>query len=136
MKPILSNAMYQLLTLCVPTNVFIMNKHGLPCLSKRHQAIVKKFMLLKNMEITLRTCENDSYRSASDFNGSEQYRAYINNLKQQVVKEDTNQESKPYSTISGYQDFLQVPLQPLHDHLDANTYEVFERDPYKYRMLL
>jgi len=33
---------------------------------------------------------------------------------------------------SGYQDFLQNPLQPLADNLESVTYEVFEKDPVKY----
>lgn len=33
---------------------------------------------------------------------------------------------------SGYEDYLQVPLQPLMDNLDSSTYEVFEKDPVKY----
>ena len=32
----------------------------------------------------------------------------------------------------GYENFLQVPLQPLADHLESQTYEVFEKDPVKY----
>jgi protein arginine N-methyltransferase 5 len=34
---------------------------------------------------------------------------------------------------SGYADFLQAPLQPLFDDLGSATYDVFERDPVKYR---
>ena len=33
---------------------------------------------------------------------------------------------------SGYQDFLQAPLQPLTVNLESVTYEVFEKDPIKY----
>ena len=33
---------------------------------------------------------------------------------------------------SGYQDYLQAPLQPLADNLESVTYEVFEKDPVKY----
>lgn len=33
---------------------------------------------------------------------------------------------------SGYQDYLQSPLQPLTDNLESITYEVFEKDPIKY----
>ena len=33
---------------------------------------------------------------------------------------------------SGYQDYLQVPLQPLTNNLESLTYEVFEKDPVKY----
>jgi type II protein arginine methyltransferase len=42
----------------------------------------------------------------------------------------------PQTTIerfgSGYQDYLQAPLQPLTDNLESVTYEVFEKDPIKY----
>ncbi|MBA7492658.1 hypothetical protein ES702_03208 [subsurface metagenome] len=33
---------------------------------------------------------------------------------------------------SGYQDYLQAPLQPLTVNLESITYEVFEKDPIKY----
>ncbi|ELU40773.1 shk1 kinase-binding protein 1 [Rhizoctonia solani AG-1 IA] len=33
----------------------------------------------------------------------------------------------------GYEDYLQAPLQPLMDNLASMTYEVFEKDPVKYR---
>lgn len=47
------------------------------------------------------------------------------------------QNRQPPRTIvekygSGYQDYLQVPLQPLTDNLESMTYEVFEKDPVKY----
>ncbi|KAL4556143.1 hypothetical protein LXL04_038786 [Taraxacum kok-saghyz] len=32
----------------------------------------------------------------------------------------------------GYRDFLQSPLQPLMDNLEAQTYETFEKDSVKY----
>ena len=47
------------------------------------------------------------------------------------------QKRQPAQTVvekygSGYQDYLQVPLQPLTDNLESMTYEVFEKDPIKY----
>lgn len=47
------------------------------------------------------------------------------------------QKKQPPRTIlerfgTGYQDYLQAPLQPLTDNLDSITYEVFEKDPIKY----
>ncbi|QSZ36112.1 hypothetical protein DSL72_007237 [Monilinia vaccinii-corymbosi] len=47
------------------------------------------------------------------------------------------QRNQPERTIvekfgSGYQDYLQAPLQPLTDNLESVTYEVFEKDPVKY----
>jgi protein arginine N-methyltransferase 5 len=33
-----------------------------------------------------------------------------------------------------YRDVLQAPLQPLHNNLESQTYEVFEKDPVKYAL--
>ena len=47
------------------------------------------------------------------------------------------QRRQPPKTVlqrfgTGYQDYLQSPLQPLRDNLESITYEVFEKDPIKY----
>lgn len=47
------------------------------------------------------------------------------------------QRKQPSKTLlqrfgSGYQDYLQSPLQPLTDNLESITYEVFEQDNVKY----
>lgn len=34
--------------------------------------------------------------------------------------------------IDSFENYLEIPLQPLYDNLDSHTYEVFERDPVKY----
>ena len=49
------------------------------------------------------------------------------------------QQRQPPRTVvetygSGYQDYLQVPLQPLTNNLESMTYEVFEKDPVKYEL--
>jgi protein arginine N-methyltransferase 5 len=33
----------------------------------------------------------------------------------------------------GYEDCLQNPLQPLMDNLESQVYEIFEKDPVKYK---
>ena len=45
-------------------------------------------------------------------------------------KQDPRSEVEKYG--AGYQDYLQIPLQPLTDNLESMTYEVFEKDPVKY----
>eukprot|EP00158_Paraphelidium_tribonemae_P007933 Partr_v1_DN28399_c1_g1_i1_m79624 putative Protein arginine n-methyltransferase len=35
---------------------------------------------------------------------------------------------------SGYEDVLQMPLEPLRDNLDSRTYDTFMQDPVKYRL--
>ena len=42
-------------------------------------------------------------------------------------------EPDPVSKFAkGYEDYLQSPLQPLMDNLESQTYEIFEKDPFKY----
>ena len=53
--------------------------------------------------------------------------AYIRGLQK---KQPPRTEVERYG--SGYQDYLQTPLQPLTDNLESMTYEVFEKDPIKY----
>ena len=49
---------------------------------------------------------------------------------------DLRRKQPPRSRVEqyghGYQDYLQVPLQPQTDNLESLTYEVFEIDPVKY----
>lgn len=47
---------------------------------------------------------------------------------------ERNQPDLPLISMfgTGYQDYLQTPLQPLTDNLESVTYEVFEKDPIKY----
>lgn len=50
-----------------------------------------------------------------------------------IRQQNRKPEADSYSEFSrGYEDYLQVPLQPLSDNLESNTYEVFEKDPIKY----
>ncbi|KXZ56533.1 hypothetical protein GPECTOR_1g479 [Gonium pectorale] len=45
----------------------------------------------------------------------------------EVVSEQERQEAS-------YRDYLQVPLQPLQDNLESQTYETFEKDTQKYTL--
>ncbi|KAL0486888.1 type II arginine methyltransferase [Acrasis kona] len=56
-------------------------------------------------------------------------RSYLDDLKSQLPPlTEVELFEKPYW------DYLQSPLQPLMDNLDSQTYEVFERDPIKYKL--
>ena len=56
------------------------------------------------------------------------YLKYIRYLQRE--KQPPQTEMEKYG--SGYQDYLQIPLQPLANNLESMTYEVFEKDPVKY----
>jgi protein arginine N-methyltransferase 5 len=47
---------------------------------------------------------------------------------------DTGGADAKESFEAPYHDVLQSPLQPLADHLESATYQVFEQDPVKYRL--
>ena len=55
------------------------------------------------------------------------YLSYIRMLEREQQPKDILERYR-----SGYQDHLQIPLQPLADDLESSTYEVFEKDPVKY----
>lgn len=63
------------------------------------------------------------------FVGENSYVEYLRHLHQ------TLPELAPEEQLSlSYNDYLQAPLQPLMDNLESGVYEVFEKDPVKYRL--
>eukprot|EP00659_Diplonema_papillatum_P022560 gene22560-34523_t len=55
------------------------------------------------------------------------HKNYVVNAKNDIVLNPQEQEE------SSFYDYLQAPLQPLMDNLESQTYEVFEKDPVKYK---
>nr|XP_039272959.1 protein arginine N-methyltransferase 5-like [Styela clava] len=105
----------------IPTSVFLMNQKGFPVLSRAHQQFVKNLMKL-NCQIVL------SGPNLNNAEGILVYHQYLDHLFQGA------QNLGEYEKFSkGYEDHLQAPLQPLMDNLESSTYEIFERDPIKYK---
>ncbi|KAL8714352.1 MAG: hypothetical protein Q9220_001685 [cf. Caloplaca sp. 1 TL-2023] len=74
--------------------------------------------------------QDQQNRTSGVSTGSEsplRHLSYIRNLQLQQPPLTRNEQ---YS--SGYQDWLQGPLQPLSDNLESATYETFEKDQIKY----
>lgn len=140
--------------LTVDTTSFLKNQKGYPVLSKAHQALISRFMRLRNppwillcdvgpipgLEADDTTDTNQSVQSNSDFPSLSQaaatskkhydpapHLAYIRNLQQ---RQPSRTAIERFGV--GYQDYLQAPLQPLTVNLESITYEVFEKDPIKY----
>lgn len=59
------------------------------------------------------------------------YREYLALLMAKRRREAGEAEA---DANAAYNNVLQAPLQPLADHLESGTYEVFESDPVKYRL--
>ncbi|KAI8339390.1 PRMT5 arginine-N-methyltransferase-domain-containing protein [Chlamydoabsidia padenii] len=110
--------------LIIPAQVFIPNTNGYPVLPKQHQAFVKRVMdkLRPNIMVTLPKTQIHTSATPST------YQEYIRHLNRNLPDLDAVDQF-----ATGYQDYLQAPLQPLMDNLDNSTYETFEKDPIKYQ---
>jgi type II protein arginine methyltransferase len=127
--------------LVFPNSTFIPNKHSQPVLSKVHQTFLSRFMRLRATPwILLYDVGPVPHSAALDPTPRESTM-----LSQKISADPTphlsyfrvlqvKQPPKPpiEKFGAGYQDFLQMPLQPLADNLESVTYEVFEKDPIKY----
>lgn len=99
------------------TSIFLTNKAGFPVLSRPHQVFVNKLF-------DLDACIFISGDSDQNMRPYFEYLSFV---------QDNNKSDKLYSYSYGYEDLLQVPLQPLINDLDNNVYAVFEQDPIKYQ---
>jgi protein arginine N-methyltransferase 5 len=116
-------------TLFIPSTSFRQNTRGYPALTKDHQALLTVYTKLRPAPFILLS---DTALASPSTSGGARHEplsclAYLRYLQK---------TQPPLSTVekngSGYQDYLQAPLQPLTDNLESITYEVFEKDPVKY----
>jgi len=105
--------------LIIPTSIFLTNSTGFPVLSKKHQAVIRTFF-----SYHVDVCVSGRPRHEGDLLVYTQY------LQHLFATRPSLSESERFE--QPYWDFLQVPLQPLADNLESQTYEVFEKDPVKY----
>lgn len=112
----------------LPATAFIPNAKGYPVLSKACQAFIRG---MTKQSPTFILADTDSGRHTSG--GQNAYLQYVRHITSQASPNSTISPQGPAEVASGYGDFLQAPLQPLMDDLGSATYDVFERDPVKYR---
>ncbi|KAI7891369.1 PRMT5 arginine-N-methyltransferase-domain-containing protein [Mucor mucedo] len=108
----------------VPAEIFVENSKGYPVLTKPHQKFIKKLMdkMKPDMIVTLPNTPIHKLATPSSYS---EYISFLNRNLPEL------QDVDKFAT--GYQDYLQAPLQPLMDNLENQTYEVFEKDPIKYQ---
>lgn len=127
----------------VHTSAFLTNKKGFPCLSKRHQNLLATFFDHSVQIVIAGECfhsvDGMEYESshANTANGYGEgalprhplkpYLEYIGHLYRRMPPLSEQERFE-----LAYRDFLQAPLQPLMDNLEAQTYETFEKDTTKY----
>ncbi|XP_054788673.1 protein arginine N-methyltransferase 1.5 isoform X2 [Prosopis cineraria] len=116
------------------TDCFLTNARGYPCLSKRHQMLITRFLnhsiqiIISGKSVHPRaSVDPDASHAAVERHPLRPYLDYVAYLYQRM---DPIPEQERFEL--GYRDFLQAPLQPLMDNLEAQTYETFEKDTVKY----
>lgn len=113
----------------LPATSYIPNAKGFPVLSKACQAFIRG-MTKQSPTFILSDCELERHPKG----GAAAYPQYIRHITSQPTTSGANISPQgPEEVANGYGDFLQAPLQPLMDDLGSATYDVFERDPVKYR---
>eukprot|EP00554_Chaetoceros_debilis_P007417 CAMPEP_0194072662 /NCGR_PEP_ID=MMETSP0149-20130528/342_1 /TAXON_ID=122233 /ORGANISM="Chaetoceros debilis, Strain MM31A-1" /LENGTH=733 /DNA_ID=CAMNT_0038752563 /DNA_START=93 /DNA_END=2294 /DNA_ORIENTATION=+ len=118
------------------TTVFLSNKRKCPTLAKSHQFLFVE--LLKRLGRTCRILVEGSphhhitdNEAAMGRSRNKLYLQYLRHIRSKgEVKDVLDTEESKMET--SYLDHLQSALQPLGDHLEFSTYEVFEKDPVKY----
>ncbi|KAL3179760.1 hypothetical protein MRX96_037748 [Rhipicephalus microplus] len=104
--------------LVMSTSVFLTNKRGFPVLPRTHQVVLHRFFKLGCQLLVDGSCRHEHMSL---------YYQYVDHLYKTQPPDD------PLSEFSkGFEDYLQIPLQPLMDNLESVTYEIFEKDPVKY----
>lgn len=122
------------------TDAYLTNAKGYPCLSKRHQKLITRFFD-HSVQVVLsgRLVHNISEKVSSVPEDDNQFegtpikhtlRPYLDYVSYLYQKMDPLPDQERFEI--GYRDYLQSPLQPLMDNLEAQTYEIFEKDIVKY----
>ncbi|KAJ8548115.1 hypothetical protein K7X08_021351 [Anisodus acutangulus] len=128
----------------INSNSFLTNARGYPCLSKRHQNLVTEIFnnsiqivisgqQMQNLPTgTSGTNSHNSNNQSEGVEGMQRHplRSYLDYIAYLYQKMDPLPEQERFEL--GYRDYLQSPLQPLMDNLEAQTYETFEKDTTKY----
>ncbi|KAH6788310.1 SHK1 binding protein 1 [Perilla frutescens var. frutescens] len=121
----------------INTNSFLTNAKGYPCLSKRHQRLATAFFDHSVQIVISGRSVHKVPVGTSESNVDNQIEGWRHPLKSYLdyvaflyQKMDPLPEQERFEL--GYRDYLQSPLQPLMDNLEAQTYEIFEKDTCKY----
>ncbi|GMI89525.1 calcium underaccumulation 1, SHK1 binding protein 1, PROTEIN ARGININE METHYLTRANSFERASE 5 [Hibiscus trionum] len=125
----------------IHTDSFLTNAQGYPCLSKSHQKLITGFfnhsvqVIISGKplhSIPAETIGSAANHSDNNVNSALRHplRSYLDYVGYLYQRMEPLSEQERIEL--GYRDFLQAPLQPLMDNLEAQTYETFEKDSVKY----
>lgn len=109
--------------LIIDSGVFLKNSRGYPVLPRQIQEYLQFLKKIVDVPIILKA-------DKTNFGDCALYVRWL--LDPERSANQVNLEEKTF--IEGFENVLQTPLQPLKDHLPSETYEIFEKDPVKYRL--
>ncbi|KAI3383326.1 hypothetical protein SNEBB_007305 [Seison nebaliae] len=128
---------FKLAFIIISTGSFIANKMKFPVLPKIQQFLMKKILRLNkcNLPVFIHgPIGHEKHNMERDI----QFRLYFEYIKHMYknameIDEKTSNNQAISTALHGCEDELQLPLQPLKFNLTRYTYDLFERDPIKYR---
>ncbi|XP_030370721.1 protein arginine N-methyltransferase 5 [Scaptodrosophila lebanonensis] len=100
----------------IPSSLFVRNRYNYFVLHGEWQVIIGHFIAARAKIIV---SVNPTDKSLL------QYADYMNKL----INDNCDSHN-----LNSYENALEIPLQPLCDNLDCWTYEIFEKDPVKYKL--
>jgi protein arginine N-methyltransferase 5 len=111
----------------LPSRAFLSNAKGYPVLSKACQSLLRSLVSVKSSRLGFIIVGSQSPPSYHSRGGQAAYEQYIRHLEKSAPPLSAGELQ-----AHGYADYLQAPLQPLFDNLEAQTYATFEADSTKY----
>ncbi|UZJ53777.1 hypothetical protein CBS101457_003097 [Exobasidium rhododendri] len=111
----------------LPSRAFLSNAKGYPVLSKACQSLLRSLISVKSPKLGFIIVGSQNAPHHHNRGGQAAYEQYIRHLEKSTPPMSANDYQ-----ARGYADYLQAPLQPLFDNLEAQTYATFEADAAKY----
>ena len=130
----------------LPTDMFLTNKRGFPTLSRRRTRWSCRRCCSASGAPSRCWCGPTTSTSLSNSSSSNNnltpaqlgtsqtlpHWQYLQHFRRSRAELTRSLDTATAHMEHDYLDSLQSPLQPLADHLENETYEVFEKDPVKY----
>ena len=116
----------------IPKKLFRQNGKGYPVLLRHHQNIILSLAHLEPyIVIEVNSIEGNSniiiyVQVEEEDHNDEEFHFYAAYITKGLWTKRKDIDSIAQMT-TGFEDTLQMPLQPLMDHLESCTYEVFEK---------
>eukprot|EP00918_Siedleckia_nematoides_P102156 GHVU01223240.1.p1 GENE.GHVU01223240.1~~GHVU01223240.1.p1 ORF type:complete len:718 (+),score=104.90 GHVU01223240.1:53-2155(+) len=123
----------------LPTSLFLANRKGWPVLPVSLKQLLQN-LFRRRVQVVIR--QNDAPAEFPPLGLSKDEEGSFLPGGERSIQHYVNYVAKLFQALPelseaelfehAYRDYLQIPLQPLYEDLESQTYEVFEKDPVKY----